>query len=223
MSKPVDRTKNELTRLWVGRVLRVLGLMLLGIYAIVRLHGFLWNYAAVEAQSLLSKQDAGNESPVDFSLWDTKRIQAYKEALLKTFDPPLGVLRIDRIRLEVSIFEGTDETTLNRAVGHIEGTAGIGGTGNIGIAGHRDGFFRGLKDLNVGDTIELSTSSDKRIYTINKILIVKPEDVWVLTPRSEPSLTLVTCYPFYFVGHAPERYIIQASLKDSFLNQTLTK
>lgn len=204
-------------------VLRILGLTLIGIYVIARLHGFLWNYAAVEAQSLLSQDEATAQESVDFSLWDTKRIQAYKEALLKKFDPPMAVLRINRIRLEVAVFEGTDEITLNRAVGHIAGTAAIGSSGNIGIAGHRDGFFRGLKDLKVGDTVELVTSTERRKYIIDEIHIVKPEDVWVLDSRTNPSLTLVTCYPFYFAGHAPERYIIQASFVKNQSQRTSTK
>jgi sortase A len=191
---------------------RMLGFTLLGIYVLARLHGFLWNYAAVEAQSLKFQTEPTVASSVDFSLWNPKRIQAYKESLLQKFDPPLAIMRIESIRLKVGVFEGTDELTLNRAVGHISGTAPIGSGGNIGIAGHRDGFFRGLKDLNLGDNIELTYSGERHAYTVDSIRIVKPEDVWVLAPRSNPSLTLVTCYPFYFVGNAPERYIIQASL-----------
>jgi sortase A len=194
------------------KILRILGLILIGFYVFARIHGFLWNYAAIEAQTQTSQKETNSETPVDFSLWDTKRIQAYKESLLKNFDPPLAVLRINPIELEVSVLEGTDEITLNRAVGHIAGTANISSNGNIGIAGHRDGFFRGLKDIKLGDVIEISTSREARNYTVDKIVIVKPEDVWVLDPRTSPSITLVTCYPFYFIGHAPDRYIVQASL-----------
>jgi sortase A len=203
-------------------ILRVLGLTLLGIYLFARIGGSLWNYAAVEAFSLSEEQGSSQES-VDFSLWDSKRIQAYKESLLKKFDPPLAVLRISRIRLDVAVLEGTDQITLDRAVGHIPGTGAIGSGGNVGIAGHRDGFFRGLKDLQLGDTIELATSGETHQYTIDKIQIVKPEDVWVLDSRSNPSLTLVTCYPFYFIGHAPERYIIQASLVKNESHATTKK
>lgn len=196
------------------RILRISGLILIGIYVIARLHGFLWNYAAVEAQSLTVNKATAEESNIDFSLWDSKRIEAYKESLLKKFDPPLAVLRIDRIKLEVAVLEGTDDITLNRGVGHIENTATVSSSGNVGIAGHRDGFFRGLKDLKLGDSMELDTSTEKRIYQIDRIEIVQPEDVRVLDSRANPSLTLVTCYPFYFIGHAPKRYIVQASLTD---------
>lgn len=213
------RTTAKFMRLEV--LFGVLGLAFVGFYVLARLHGFVWNYATVEAQSQIQKEP-GQTSP-DFSLWDSKRIQAYKESLVNQFDPPLAVLRINHIQLEVSVFEGTDEITLNRALGHIPGTANFGSNGNIGIAGHRDGFFRGLKDLKLGDVIEISTSREARDYTVDKILIVKPEDVWVLSPRTSPSLTLVTCYPFYFAGHAPERYIIQASLVKNQSSKTTKK
>lgn len=90
-----------------------------------------------------------------------------------------------------------------------------GEQGNIGIAGHRDGFFRGLKDVQVGDQIELAVQQHKFVYTVDDIKVVEPHDASVLQPRTRPSLTLVTCYPFYFIGAAPQRYIVQASLTNS--------
>ena len=125
-------------------------------------------------------------------------------------DVPLVVLRIARIHLVVPVLEGTSDVTLNRGVGHIEETAMPGTGGNSGIAGHRDGFFRGLKDVGLGDTIELETLQEKQIYRIDRAWIVDPEDVSVLDPTPEQSITLVTCYPFYFVGSAPQRYIVRA-------------
>jgi sortase A len=86
--------------------------------------------------------------------------------------------------------------------------------GNSGIAGHRDGFFRGLKNIAVGDVIELKTPRAKEIYRVERIWIVEPEDISVLDPTTTPSLTLVTCYPFYFVGPAPKRYIVRAERVD---------
>jgi len=127
----------------------------------------------------------------------------------------MALLRIPRSQLEVAILEGTDDLSLNRAVGHIAGTARPGDSGNIGIAGHRDGFFRGLKDVSTGDTIEIMTQRGETTYVIDQITIVNPTDVSVLAPRARSSVTLVTCYPFYFVGSAPQRYIVQASLAGS--------
>jgi sortase A len=121
-------------------------------------------------------------------------------------------LRIPKIDLDVPVFNGTDALTLNHAVGRIGGTALPGGPGNIGVAGHRDTFFRGLKDVQKGDLIELRTKKGTDIYLVDEIRIVSPEDTSVLRPRGRPTLTLVTCYPFFFVGSAPKRYIVMASL-----------
>ena len=105
---------------------------------------------------------------------------------------------------------GTDDFVLNRAVGYIEGTALPGKDGNSGIAGHRDGFFRGLKDIAAGDAIELETLDSRQQYRVERTWVVDPEDVSVLDPTPIRSLTLVTCYPFYFIGPAPQRFIVRA-------------
>ncbi len=154
------------------------------------------------------------ETPPDYSLWSKERIKAYEDSLKERTGGPLAVLRIPKIGLEVAVLEGTDDLTLNRAVGHIEDTARPGEKGNVGIAGHRDGFFRGLKDVVKGDAMELETPAGREAYRVADIWIVKPEDVQVLDPTPEPAITLVACYPFYFVGHAPERYIVRAVRQD---------
>ena len=146
----------------------------------------------------------------DRSLWSPQRIKAWRATLALPRAVPLAVLRIPRINLEVAILEGTDEVTLNRAVGHIAGTVAPGINGNAGIAGHRDGFFRGLKDVAPGDAIELETREGTATYWIERTWIVTPEDVSVLDPTPTSALTLVTCYPFYFIGPAPQRFIVRA-------------
>jgi sortase A len=125
----------------------------------------------------------------------------------------MAVLRIPKLNLEVPVLNGTDRFTLNRGVGRIPGTAFPGETGNIGIAGHRDGFFRGLKDIHMGDKIELLTAKGTDIYTVDRILITDPSDVSVLDSGTKPALTLVTCYPFHYIGPAPRRFIVEASLQ----------
>ena len=140
------------------------------------------------------------------------RAADYKQALAARISAPLAVLSIPRLRLDVPVFEGTDELTLKRGAGHIAGTARPGELGNVGIAAHRDGFFRRLKDIRSGDRIELMELQHKLTYIVDNITVVAPNDVTVLKARAQPSLTLVTCYPFYFVGAAPQRYIVQASL-----------
>jgi sortase A len=110
----------------------------------------------------------------------------------------------------VAVLPGTDDQTLDRAVGHIDGTARPGTNGNLGIAGHRDGFFRGLKDITPGDVIEVDTMEGTDVYRVDQIWVVDPEDVWVLDPTPARTLTLVTCHPFYFIGAAPHRFIVRA-------------
>jgi sortase A len=149
---------------------------------------------------------------VNQSLWAEERIHAYARALKEQAPSTLAVLRIPRIGLEGPILPGTDEWTLDRGLGWIAGTARPGELGNVGIAGHRDGFFRGLKDVKPGDAVELTTLSGQQVYRIERIFLVSPDDVGVLSPTSAPALTLVTCFPFYFVGSAPERYVVRAVL-----------
>ena len=159
-------------------------------------------FATLQASSL-------EESP-DFSLWSTQRVFAWRKAIKEPFPAPLAVLRIPKLRLAVAVLPGTDDATLDRGLGHIEDTALPGAEGNSGIAGHRDGFFRGLKDILPGDTIEVDTLTRKEVYRVEKTWIVDPTDVTVLDPTPSASLTLVTCYPFYFVGSAPQRFIVRA-------------
>jgi sortase A len=157
----------------------------------------------------------GVEAEPDTTLWSPGRIDDYEASLAVDFEPPEGVLRIPAISLEVPVLRGTDDVTLNRAVGRIPGTARVGATkGNLGIAGHRDSFFRGLKDIQPGDTIQLETLWNSLTYEVADITITTPSDVSVLQRSDEGMLTLVTCYPFYFVGHAPKRYIVTAKLVD---------
>jgi sortase A len=211
----------------LGHFLLISGLLLLGIYLGTRVFkGF---SSRSEAPTLESRSPEGGQ-PVtgehvakvsfvvkepDVSLWSPHRIKLYQQSLSAQLGPPVALLRIPKIRLEVPVLEGTDDLTMDRAVGFISGTARPGEDGNIGISGHRDGFFRGLKDVREGDGIELVSATGTDTYTIDRIVLVKPADVSVLAPRPRPSITLVTCYPFYFVGSAPKRYIVQASMNTS--------
>jgi sortase A len=150
------------------------------------------------------------DSAPDQALWFPTRISAWRKAIAEPGPAPLAVLRIPKIRLEVPVLSGTDERALDRGLGHIEYTAQPGADGNSGIAGHRDSFLRGLKDIAVGDLIELDTQGATEIYRIERTWIVNPDDVSVLDPTPVRALTLVTCYPFYYVGSAPQRFIVRA-------------
>lgn len=122
----------------------------------------------------------------------------------------LAVLRIPAVELEVPVFDGIGERALNRGAGHITGTPRPGAGGNVGLASHRDGWFRALEHVSLGDEIELATRTGLVRYRVTDLTVVDPTDVSVLDPTDEPVLTLVTCYPFYFVGSAPQRYIVRA-------------
>jgi LPXTG-site transpeptidase (sortase) family protein len=124
----------------------------------------------------------------------------------------LARLDAPSVKLTTTVLEGSDDATLARGSGHLEDTPLPGERGNMGIAGHRDTVFRPLRHVNVGDPMVLTTSDRVYRYRISKTLIVQPEDVYVLDPTPQPTLTLITCYPFGFVGHAPQRFIVQAEL-----------
>lgn len=199
------------------RLLLILGLVLLGIYVAARIDSEVLSRAAIGSfKGEHAIEQTESWEPVaakpDFSLWSQKRIDEYEASLSKHFAPAVGILRIPKIGLEAPILEGTDDLTLNRGVGRVEGTAQLGENGNVGIAGHRDGFFRGLKQIVPGDEIEIVSASQNETYVVDNIVIVKPDDVSVLQPRVKPGITLVTCYPFYYVGSAPQRYVVEASI-----------
>jgi len=141
---------------------------------------------------------------------------AHKGASLAENPPPavidglIGRIEIPRLGLSAIVMEGTDKITLRRAVGHITGTALPGQPGNVGVAGHRDTFFRPLRNIRRNDTITLTTLLGEYRYRVVSTKIVDPHDVAVLDPSGNEVLTLVTCYPFYFVGSAPSRFIVRA-------------
>jgi sortase A len=122
----------------------------------------------------------------------------------------LGRLRIARLGLEVAVLEGIDDRTLRRGAGWIPGTARPGEPGNAGIAAHRDTFFRPLREIRRGDRVELETLNTRQVYLVRSVSVVAPELTTVLQPTREPTVTLVTCFPFDYVGAAPRRYIVQA-------------
>lgn len=125
-------------------------------------------------------------------------------------DGLIGRIEIPRLDLSVVVAEGVDKTTLRRAVGHIPGTGLPGQSGNVGIAGHRDTFFRPLRNILRDDIITLTTLRGEYRYRVVSTRVVSPDTVSVLDPSGGEILTLVTCHPFYFVGSAPNRFIVRA-------------
>ena len=211
--------------LWIERVLLVAGVVLLSVYAAARIDGWASSSAALdeidrartgqEPDSVAGGAPLPEKEDVDFSLWSRQRVRAFLESLSVKQDRAMAVLDLDRLQLRVPVFEGTDELALNRGAGWIRGTARPGEVGNTGIAGHRDGFFRVLMHVQAGDRIELQMPDKTLVYRVSQTEIVNPRDVHVLQPQSEPSLTLVTCYPFYYVGNAPQRFIVHATLQST--------
>jgi sortase A len=201
--------------------LLVASLLLAGMYLTARIESYLASRSALEnfdavepttaSEVLVAEDNAPTDQP-DFQDWSKDRIRAYQESTKKPFNALLAILTIPSVGVKVPVFDGTDALTLNHAVGHIAGTAMPGDYGNIGIAGHRDGFFRPLKDIKQGDEIDLKMYNGTDIYTVDTIQIVSPHEVKVLRPQQRPAVTLVTCYPFYFFGSAPRRFIVTAFL-----------
>jgi sortase A len=223
------RDRNFLLRILESGSLAV-GLLLLGAFFLVSGWGKYQGWSDIRAfeaamasdASRVAAHDAGTRyaPEPDYSLWSEKRVTDYHASHTQRDDPPLAVMSIDRLGLKVPVYNGTDEVNLNRGAGRIEGTGWIDSPGNLGIAGHRDGYFRVLKDIEVGDSIGLLTHAGKSEFKVSSITIVDPSDVSVLAPTEDSSITLVTCYPFYFVGHAPKRYIVKGELFSSQVNES---
>ena len=124
----------------------------------------------------------------------------------------LGSVSIPRVGVSSVIIEGADSEELAISVGHIPGTSLPGQEGNVALAGHRDTFFRGLQNIRPGDDILLTTPHGTRLYEVDSMRVVAPKDTYVLNDAGRPQLTLVTCYPFHYVGPAPDRFIVQARM-----------
>jgi sortase A len=214
-AQPIDRRRQRRVGVLVERTAWTFGIVCLVTSGALYIDGVAGARHELERFAHLQASTLQQPPAPDLSLWDPERIGAWRRALTEPVPPPLAVLRIPKIRLDVAVLSGTDDFTLNRAVGHIEETALPGTDGNSGIAGHRDGFFRGLKDIGPEDVIELETLRGKQVYRVERIWVVDPEDVSVLDPTPTRSLTLVTCYPFYHVGPAPQRFIVRAVRTDT--------
>jgi len=146
----------------------------------------------------------------DKTEWSEKASAKYE----KTKDGggvPMAFLTIDRLNIKAPVYSGTHRITLDRGLGWIEGTADPEEVGNIAISGHRDGFFRPLKDIKVGDAIEMQTPTGVQKFEVSDISIVDALEVSVLDPTDTTVLTLITCHPFYYQGYAPDRYIVRAT------------
>jgi LPXTG-site transpeptidase (sortase) family protein len=222
------------SRSWFSRWLAPIALFLIGCFAL----GY-YGYAILDARWFQSDQSRQFDQQLDQARNDPHAVavaELTNEAAaelkargklpaptLPSFDkstdaslpPPapgsrLGRIEIPSLNMKIMIQEGTDYRTLQRGIGHITGTASLGQSGNVGLAGHRDTFFRDLRNIHKGDEITLVTLTGDTHYRVDQISIVGPRDSGVLRDSGENVLTLVTCYPFYYVGNAPKRFIVRA-------------
>jgi sortase A len=188
---------------WLERALLVVAIVSLGYYGYVSAETLL--YQAYEDRELDAILSSRQQQPT--KLHDAKRRPG---AVRPEAGSAIGRIEIPRLGVSAIIRAGSDARTLRLAVGHIPGTALPGDAGNVGLAGHRDTFFRRLRDIESDDEIVVSTPTDVYRYRVQRTDIVQPQDVWVLDPTETSSLTLVTCYPFSYVGDAPQRFIVRA-------------
>jgi len=181
---------------WTRRILMLTGVLALTYVALTLFNARLFQNAAshtLEAQIHAEEQR---------TVIPTKNIVKEGDVL--------GRIEIPRIALSVIVLQGTTSQTLRLGVGHIAGTALPGESGNVGIAGHRDTFFRGLKDIHTDDEILLQTVSGISRYEVDWIQITASNDGEIVSPTAKSGLTLVTCYPFHYIGPAPERFVVHA-------------
>ena len=194
---PCAGEKGTSALLWLERLLLLIGAAALGYFLYVNIETRL--YQAMENRELDTILAAG---PPAMPLLSAAPVIIPGSAIGRIEIPRLGVSSVIRA--------GVDARTLRLAVGHIPGTALPGRSGNTGLAGHRDTFFRKLQDIRTFDEIRIVTTAGTFSYEVERTRIVKPEDTWVLEDTSIPSVTLVTCYPFTYLGSAPDRFIVRA-------------
>lgn len=190
--------------LWLERILLVVAIVSLGYYTYVSAETYLYQaYENRELDAILASAPARS----------TATTPAARARPRPANGEILGRVEIPRLDVSVVVRAGSDARTLQLAVGHIPGTALFGESGNVGLAGHRDTFFRRLKDIRPDDEIRVETPHGNFVYRVERTVVVEPTDVWVLDDTDDSILTLVTCYPFTYVGSAPQRFIVRASLQ----------
>jgi sortase A len=191
---------------WLERLLIVIGIASLGYYTYVSAETALYQaFETRELDAILASVPAPPPA-------SAKTVAPRARRALPARGSTIGRIEIPRLGVVAIVRAGSDARTLRLAVGHIPGTALPGEGGNIGLAAHRDTFFRRLGDIRAGDDVRVVTPEGTFTYRVEGTKVVDPSDVWVLDPTERPVLTLVTCYPFSYVGSAPQRFIVRALL-----------
>jgi sortase A len=199
------RRRTSKARRWIEALLLLAGMIAVGIWA--------WSYVRMAIFQSLGNQALDHRIngrsatvPLPHGARQAQAPLAIRNGAL------IGRLAIPRLNMRAIVREGAGEDTLDVALCHIPGTALPGQPGNVGVAGHRDTLFRGLRKIEKNDLIEFQTPGGSYSYRVESTEIVKPKDVGVLDASQHPEMTLVTCYPFYYVGAAPNRFIVKARL-----------
>jgi sortase A len=208
---------------WFDRVLIAFGLACLLFYAFFTAQTAIYQHQAkAEIDRIIAARNAVSSSPTPppaapapaeatESPTMSRRAPAVVNLAPLARGSVIGRVDVPRLKLSAAIAEGDDDSTLGKAVGHLPDTPlPWQQAGNAAFAAHRDGLFRPLKDIRVDDEVNVVTARGEFRYRVTKTQVVNPEDVWVLAPTKTATLTLITCYPFSFVGHAPKRFIVQA-------------
>jgi sortase A len=151
----------------------------------------------------------------DTRLWSDSRKLALARLLPGAPANAEALLLLPGQEQGIAVYHGATEAHMTLGAGRLLETSPLDSDGNIALSAHRDGAFRALKDLAVGDRLRLQTAGNERVFEVSTLSIVRPDAVHVLAPTGRPTLTLITCYPFYFIGSAPERYVVQAHLLQS--------
>jgi len=198
---------------WIGRALIAIGLACLIVYSVVTVHTWRFQRAAkIKVDEMVTM-----ERPV------APRVRVPNEPKPLQTGEIIGRVDIPRLSLSAAVAEGDDDKTLRNAVGHLPDTPlPWQRRGNVALAAHRDGLFRPLEKIRIEDDVRIVTARGEYHYRVKKTHIVDPDDVWVIAPTDTPTITLITCYPFSFVGNAPRRFIVQAELVEDIGGAALT-
>jgi sortase A len=193
---------------WLERLLLIVGIASLGYYAYVSAETAIYQaYETRELDAILASAPARAVAPATAAPPAPSRPRSAPAR-----GSAIGRIEIPRLGVNAVVRAGSDARTLRLAVGHIPGTSLPGEQGNSGFAAHRDTFFRRLGDIRPGDEVRIVTPEGTFRYEVEGTKVVEPSDVWVLDPTEQPALTLVTCYPFSYVGSAPQRFVVRAYL-----------
>lgn len=197
---------------WIGRGLIAFGVACLIFYSVVTVRAWRYQRAAksqVEQMISIERPAVSDRMPVASKPLEPGEI--------------IGRVDIPRLKLSAAVAEGDDDNTLRKAVGHLPDTPlPWHRRGNVALAAHRDGLFRSLEGIRLDDDVRIVTARGEYHYRVTKMHIVDPDDVWVIAPTDTPTITLITCYPFSFVGNAPRRFIVKAELVGHLAGSVLT-